>query len=78
MNVKLEISSHILGMPDLSDTPLALAEEDGQLNYSTDVQTSRDAGEKKTTLRPQDTTMDVDFTASPDQRQVHHRTKAGS
>ena len=44
-----------------------MAEEDGQLDYTT-VQTSRDAGGKKTSSTPRDTITDVDLTVSPHQR----------
>ena len=67
LDVTLKISFDILGLQEISDTPLDL-EEDRQLNYSLKVQTSRDAGGKKTTSTPRDTVTDVDRSVSPHRR----------
>ena len=66
--VTLKIFFDILGLQDISDTPLDLLEEDGQLDYSMTVQTSPDARGKKITSTSWDTITDVNLSVSPDQR----------
>ena len=61
MCIALTILFHVLEY--VSDTPLDLAEEDGQMDYTMNVSRG-----KKTTSTPKETVTDVDLTGSPEHR----------
>ena len=63
MCIELTILFHVLEY--VSDTPLDLAEEDGQMDYTMNVSRG-----KKTTSTPKETVTDVDLTGSPSTDQL--------